>query len=248
MGSLVSAGRLTRVAAIGAAVPLLMALAGCGSSDPTAAAAQPTATTSPPVTVAPSDLVASVGLVDSDLSKGSRVRLYQAGDQVQGQVTLDNCGYVFTTEANRVARRQVGVVNPKNHKAFFSNEVVAYDTPARAAMALNEFRMSVVHCPRHRFENSTVAGTPAMRYDVSTLRPARGLPVADSLIATLAVSTRAGQHFYEQLIFQRQGQVLSAIYLGSASKPTAADRRTMWSMARATGARLAAVSTATNGV
>jgi hypothetical protein len=244
--SFVSVGRLTRVAAIGAAVPLLIALTGCGSSDPTAAATQPT-TASQPVTVAPSALVGRVGLVDSDLRAGGHVRLYQAGDQVQGQVTLDNCGYDFTTEAYRVARRQVGVVNPKNRKAFFSNEVVAYDTPARAAMALNQFRMSVVHCPRHTFQKSTVASVPPLRYDVSRLRPTRGLPVSDSAVAAIVVNAKGGRHLYGLLIFQRQGTVLSGIYLQSSTRLAAADIRTEMSLAKVTGGRLAALSTATTG-
>jgi hypothetical protein len=35
-------------------------------------------------------------------------------------------------------------------------------------------------------------------------------------------------------------EVLSADYLGSRHRPDAADRRTLWSIARATGAKLAA--------
>jgi hypothetical protein len=48
------------------------------------------------------------------------------GDEVDGEVTLDNCGYDFSTAALRRARRQYLITPPDDGHFGFSNEVVAY--------------------------------------------------------------------------------------------------------------------------
>ena len=47
-----------------------------------------------------------VAVVDADLVGGAK----EDGDKVEGQVTLDLCGFPFASEANRTARWQVVVV------------------------------------------------------------------------------------------------------------------------------------------
>src|SRR5699024_3146415 len=82
-----------------------------------------------------------------------------------GQVTLDNCGFDFTTERYRVARRQYRVLNSFGSDTGLSNEVVAYDTSAHAAQALTQWRAAVAECPTTPVRSS-VEGVPPMRFTV----------------------------------------------------------------------------------
>jgi hypothetical protein len=236
--------RLTRASTAAAAAALALGLAGCGSSSGPPAATQVAApaTSTPAAAPSPAAVVTRVSLVAGDLATGYTVKLIPGGDQVQGQVTLDNCGYTFTTEAHRVARRQVAIFSPTGARVGAANEVVAYDSPAQAAKALTEFRASVQRCPKGVFEQSTVAGTPDLRYDASTIATVPGLPVQDNAVATIAVTAKgSGQRLYGVLIFQRQGSVLDGVYLQSPTKPTAADIAAVRALAAITGKRLATV-------
>ncbi|HEY7856958.1 MAG TPA: hypothetical protein VIC82_00530 [Candidatus Nanopelagicales bacterium] len=238
--------RLLDVATAGTALVAALALAGCGSAGPAATPTQPAAaatssTPAPSATTSPVDLVAQVGLTDTDLANGYTVKLMDGGDQVGGQVTLDNCGYDFTTEAHRVARRQVILLTAQGQPAGASNEVVAYDSPDSAAQALTQFRTSVTGCPKGTFEKSTVAGVPDRRYDVSTVTASASLPVKDNAVATLDVSAKgSNEKLFVVLIFQRKGAVLDGTYLQMTTKPTAVDVAAVTQLATISGKRLAA--------
>jgi hypothetical protein len=187
-------------------------------------------------------LVGRVALVNSDLATGYTVQLVPGGAAVAGQVTLDNCGYTFTSEANRVARRQVTIMDAHGNHVGASNEVVAYDTAAHAAQALAQFRASVLRCPKNVYERSTVRGQPPLRYDLSVEVTDPALPVKDNAVARLVVTPKGStKPLYGVLIFQRQGSVLDGIYLLSATKPTAADDTALAALALITGRRLAAI-------
>jgi hypothetical protein len=73
----------------------------------------------------PTETVRQVALRTSDFHNGTTVRLFLGGNLVRGRVTLDNCGFNFTTERRRVARHQVGLYRRGASDAFGSNEVVA---------------------------------------------------------------------------------------------------------------------------
>ena len=116
-GRLAGLGSLSRRTwiIVGVVVALLALLAGYmlfgrGGDDAvdagTVAAAHKTAT--PPATI-----VTTVAMTNKDLTNGYKAVLVPGGAAVKGQVTLDLCGYRFTSESHRVARRQVGVVNAK---------------------------------------------------------------------------------------------------------------------------------------
>jgi hypothetical protein len=121
-----------------------------------------------------------------------------------------------------------------------SNEVVAYESSAFAAEALNELRTSVTTCPKHRYRDSNVARTPDLRYDVSRLRSSPELPVQDNTVATMVVRARKGnQHLHELVIAQRHGTVLSLGYLMSLDAASNADRATAMTLAKISGKRLA---------
>lgn len=237
-----SSGRVFRASV--ASTVLVLGLAACGtevtSAHDTAGAPGTTETMLP--TASGEALVNQVAIRGADLGRRGSVRLYEGGDQVKGRVTLDNCGYDFTTESHRVARRQVRVVVNRNRRVGLSNEVVAYGSPERAAEAINEFRVSVETCARRGYHVSGVQGVPDLRYLVSRHRTAPGLPIEDNTVATLAVRTKDSDRRYHQMIvFQRRGTVLTGMYLSTVSKPTPAQRAILWSLVRRTGARLATI-------
>jgi hypothetical protein len=228
---------------MGTAVILLVA--GCGGSSAVQHSAPLKTTTLPTASPAdaPSaaDLVTRVGLFTRDLANGYQVRLIPGGDRVTGQVTLHDCGYDFTTEKDRVARRQTAIVTAAGVQSGLSNEVVAYDTRAHAAEALRQFRTSVKHCPKNVFEDSGNTGGPDVRYDVSSIGRDVSLPVKDNAVARFVVTFKGvkGQ-VHGSFILQRQGTVLDAVYLQTRTNPTASDLSVLRSLAQTTGVRLAA--------
>lgn len=215
----------------------VLGTAGCGSDDDTAAVGAVQLTTPTP---SPSVLVNRVALRPADLPPGTKVKLLSGGDQVAGQVTLDFCGFDFTSEANRVARRQVVIKFPHAGKVGYSNEVVAYDNDAHAAAALDEVRSSVTACPSHRFMNSTVAGQPDQR-SVARLRTDPNLRMADNTVVTADITPRGSHRSIRfTMFFQRQGTVLSAVYMATPEKPSKQQQHLARYMAQKAGFRLAA--------
>lgn len=230
--------RLSRASATGVVLLLTLGLAATGSSNVALAS---TSASTARGTITPKALVRHIALVDSDFTDGRTVTLLQKGNRVQGQVTLDNCGFNFTTtEARRVARRQTTIL-PAPGKSWTSNEVVAYETPHFAAKALRQFRKSVINCPKGVFTSSGIAGVPDLRYDVSKVHSSAKLPVADNAIVKLKITVEGtSKPFWSVLIFQRRGTVLDGVYRASYKKPTAAKMADLRSLATITGKRLAA--------
>ncbi|HST83132.1 MAG TPA: hypothetical protein VLL08_15465 [Kineosporiaceae bacterium] len=223
------ASSIARAAAMLLAVPLV----GCGS--PGAAVSTPAAT------LAPSTLASEIALVDSDVGRGTTVSLIPKGDRVKGQMTMNNCGYTFTTESHRIARLQVEILAPQGQHTGASNEVAVYDTAEQAAKAMNEFRMSVKNCKKTVFHKSGEAGVPKVRYAFETVASAKDLPVKDTAVSTMVVRFKGMKlRMYLELIYQRQGRVISGVYLQQPIKPTKADKAILRIMALATGKRLAA--------
>jgi hypothetical protein len=129
----------------------------------------------------------------------------------------------------------------RNRRFSLSNEVVAYDSPERAAEAINEFRMSVETCPKRAFHASAVQGVPDLKYPVNRLRTAPNLPVEDNAVATFVVRARnSDRRLREIIVFQRRGTVLTGVYLASFSRLTSSQRATLRALVHVTGERLAA--------
>ena len=195
-----SMARVRRAAAAVAALPVLALVA-----------ASPASASAPALT--PTALVRHVALHNSDFHNGTTVRLFQGGNRVRGQVTLDNCGFNFTTETRRVARHQVGIFRRNASVAFGSNEVVAYSSRHFARLALTQYRRSVTQCPNGVFIPSGLAGVPDVRYHSSTVHRSATLPVCDNAVVRQEVEFRGDpKHSFFVLIFQRRGTVLNGVY------------------------------------
>jgi hypothetical protein len=181
-----------------------------------------------------------IRLQDSDLGSGYTLRLMPGGALVRGQITLDNCGFDFTTEAHRVARRQYEMVDATSHGLGISNELVAYDSPQQASKAIAEWHTAAARCPRTAVR-SRVAGTPDVMeritrndLDVATL------PVGINAVTEESATTAGYGTFYNISVLQAKGRFLDNMYLTSSHAPTAEDLRGALALAAITGQRLAA--------
>ena len=169
-----------------------------------------------------------------------RLYLPKGGRRVVGEVTLDQCGGHFPSEAARIARRQMGVVvRGMVPGTGYSNEVVVYTGDA-AAQALSELRAATRACPTGRYLRSAVAGTPPLRYEIlaNHSNPAR-LPVHSGQYILERLTARSGRSLYLAAVFQQKGDVLDGSYLVAVKRPSRARIAELMREARVTGTRLA---------
>jgi len=184
-------------------------------------------------------LVAEVGFRQSDLHGGGTVELRPHGDEVAGFATLDNCGFDFTTEAARTARRQVDITLAHATSASYSNEVVAYPDEATAALAVDQMRQSVRSCDGSVFQTARTGG----RYRYETLafvEHAGGFPVEDAMSLTERLTAPDGTERYTVSVFLHAGTLLDAHYFSSGARPTRKEIATLTAQALVTADRLAA--------
>jgi hypothetical protein len=250
------------------AAAAVLALAGCSSSSKAAQTQSPSSTasqtptpssapsTAPSTAPSPSDspaagtpdaLVAQVVLATADLGSGLTAQLIDGGDTTT-QPTLDTCGYKYTTEAHRVARRQVEVLTSTGDDTGVSNEVVAYDSAAEAAKALVEYRASVTHCRKNVYVKLPASeGAPQVRYSSLKLVTLAGLPVPENAVARVSavVKDSPPDPSYSFIIIQVHGTVLDAVYVNDTA-PLPQDALDVGTrLAVITGERLAALSDGT---
>jgi hypothetical protein len=167
----------------------------------------------------PKQAVERAVLKAAEVGPGSIVRQIPGGDVVKGQVTLDLCGFDFTSEARRVARLQVSFIRNTGGGPFLSNEVVAY-RPGGAAKAMSELRTAVAHCPAG-FVRSRVAGAGLLKNRFNRIRSSRFLPGAIGLIDHITEKVKGKTlHFDSLLVYQARGNILSGVYsFGAAQLP-----------------------------
>jgi hypothetical protein len=187
-------------------------------------------------------MLESVALQQSDLGPGYRMHLVGHGDKVTGQTTLDNCGYRFTTEAHRVARREYEIVDAASHFAGAGNEVVAYDTPADAALAVSQWHQSMLTCPHHPVVAASAGGHRVRERVMSVQVDSQALPVADNIISVDSVTTRKLGTMYMIVALQVRGNVLDAVFGVQRRVPTDDDVRGLLLIATATGVHLSSAA------
>lgn len=215
----------------------MVVLTACGSSATPAGVFAPTPSVTSSAT--PEQITQKVALATQDFSDGTTVKLLDDGNVVTGQVTLDYCGYTFTTEAHRVARQQVVLTMPDGRE--FSNEVVAYDSAAEAAKALNEVRASASGCPLNVFEASSVADVPDLAYVLSRQASNPNLPVQDNAVVTAGVQAKGSSQIqYTVNIYLRRGSVLDAIYTPPGTAILASELTSVQKLAVRAGKNLVA--------
>ena len=146
----------------------------------------------------------------SQLGPGYKLLHRPDGDGAKGFVTLDMCGYRFTSEAVRTDRLQVNY-DRAGAVIKYSNEVVSY-APGGTRLALRELNRAVNRCPSGPVE-STVRGVPPLTYRITRLSTTGLLPGAVALRVNFSGVYR-GKRFSETdaVIYQVHGNVLSGLY------------------------------------
>jgi len=174
------------------------------SGDADADDAEPTDAT------APAALLEQLAIADEDLVDGETSELREQGLQVVNQITLDYCGFTFTTEKERLFRHQVNVYLDETYVA--SSEAVLY-SPGSAEKAMDEVRQAISECPAGVATNSRVAGVPDLIYEAEPLPADLLTSLADDHIAVhVTASTTDGRSQDTTMIYQRRGDVLIGTY------------------------------------
>jgi hypothetical protein len=186
-------------------------------------------------------LLERIALRQADFGGGYTISLIEEGDQVVGNATLDNCGFDFTTEAYRIARRQYVIDDSAGNDAGMSNEVVAYDTAAHAQEALAQWEKAADTCPSTPVRSS-VAGMPAVTVSVKkNVKDDPALPVArNSVLIEKQDAGKKGVN-YLGVALQVDGNVLDAVYINQHRPVSADDLAALKKVASRTGERLASV-------
>jgi hypothetical protein len=156
-------------------------------------------------------------LQPSQVGRGYVLKVIPGGRSVQGQVTLDMCGFRFGSEDRRTERLQAVYVRRGSNLAL-SNEVVRY-RPGGAEAALREVAQAIRTCPRQPVP-STVRGVPDLRYRIALLSSAGKRLLPGAIVMRVTVSgTFKGKNRAETsfVVYQRSGDVLSGIYVYGGS-------------------------------
>jgi len=184
----------------------------------------------------PEAKVESVVFKTADLSGGGQVSLYPDGDQVEGQVTLDECGFDFASEADRVARRQV-TIDSQGKGVRLSNEVVAYRDEFSALAAMGEFVTAVKGCQPGVPVKSAAGGGEITYGEPRLLVSPDGFPVHASIQLFQEISA-GGQTYFGVIGFQQSGALVDGVYLITERPATDAQLAELTHVAEVTGSRL----------
>lgn len=146
----------------------------------------------------------------SQIGPGYKLLQRPDGHGANGFVTLDMCGYRFTSEAARTDRLQVNY-DRAGAAIKYSNEVVSY-LPGGTRLALRELNHAVNHCPSGPVP-STVKGVPPLTYRMTRLSTTGLLPGAVALRVKVS-GVYKGKRLVETdvAIYQVRGNVLSGLY------------------------------------
>jgi hypothetical protein len=152
-------------------------------------------------------------------------------------VSLDNCGFDFTTEAHRVARRQYAVVDTSGRMQGISNELVAYDTAEQANLALAQWHRAAANCPRTAVRSALIA-TPTLKEHVTRNVHVTRLPNPANTLTIESIEAPGQGTYYDIGVLQVRGRILDAIWVNLRRPPTAREIRADVGAAAVTGRRL----------
>jgi hypothetical protein len=167
----------------------------------------------------PSSKLGAVVLRAAQVGAGYALQQLPGGQLVQGQATLDLCGFSFPSESLRTARLQVAYRAPGKSLAL-SNEVVSY-RPGGARQALREITHAAAACP-HGPVQSTVpgVGTVDVTYRLQRLRDARLLPGSLALVVRVSGTINGTRgSTTEVVVYQVRGDLLSVVYASGGTVP-----------------------------
>src|SRR3954452_9122466 len=157
-------------------------------------------------------LLESIAIQNRDFPANYVVQLAPGGDRVRGQVTLDNCGFRFTTEAHRVARREYTTLDDAGRETGVVNELVAYDSAAQARKAVAQWHQAAALCPRGAVTSRDTGATKLFERISRNELHLAALPNAANALTVESIG-RAGQRtIYAIAVLQVRGRILDAVY------------------------------------
>ena len=135
--------------------------------------------------------------------------MFEQGNVVSGQVTLDLCGFRFPSEQLRLARLQMAYTHAGG--VGVSNEVVRYKRHG-ARQAFEEIQFAAAHCPRGPV-SGPVRGVGPITYRLTRVTDRRLLPAHVALLIHV-VGTAAKRHIDVRVlaVYQIRGDFLSGVY------------------------------------
>jgi hypothetical protein len=181
-----------------------------------------------------------IALKATDLATGFAVNLVPGGSTVKGQVTLDGCGFSFTTEAHRIARRSYSVRSSTGQDTGVTNEVVAYDSADQALLALDQWAQAATICAKATVK-SAVKGVPDITFKVLRYNLNTGVPVTPNVL-TVESESSEGLTIYTVGVLQVRGRYLDIVLARGGQQPTDTQLSSVTALASVTGKRLATVS------
>jgi hypothetical protein len=158
----------------------------------------------------------------AQVGPGYHLRMRPDSHCVAGCVTLDMCGFTFTSERLRTRRLQVDFIHP-GRAVVVSNEVVTYRNGG-AALAMHEVERAVATCPPGPVD-SHVQGVGPLTYRITRLTGTHLLPGYIALRQRISGKDH-GRKFAQTniVIFQSHGSVLSGVYTTATAGVTVADQ------------------------
>jgi hypothetical protein len=219
---------------------VLVCLAGCSSGKATSSSRSTVSTA--PSALSNREVLRRVSFQAGDLHSGYLPRLFHAGDDVAGQVTLDLCGSNFPSEPRRSARHQVGVADSHQSDTGVSIEAVLYDVPDGATQAMREVRAAKANCP-NGYVRGDVAGVPPLRYRFSAAPDTTWTRTAgvDRFAVEATVNDQQGHTEHDLVIYQQRGRVLVGLYTADPTTTARALTRSVEAFTQALAQRMAAL-------
>lgn len=153
----------------------------------------------------------------NDVPGAASAELVPSGETVRNQVTLDICGMRFSSEAARVARRQVAIRDEAGTR-LIGDEGVAYRSVADAVHALAEVRQAVTECDSEELVESAVAGVPPFRYDLRVDTSDPSPSTDEGVLITGRVTESSGAATEVVLSYMRRGRIVVGLYGSAVAK------------------------------
>lgn len=198
----------------------------------------------------------AVSIQPSDLRAGFQTLPYPSGTSVHGYVSLDLCGADFPSEAKRTGRSQTSVVpsfDPTFDGTIFATEAIMYPDDQTAVQAMTELTTAANNCPTSSFvmgpactchvgnqtpENWQFHPAPDLRW--------KKTPGTQRLAFDVTIADQKGHSTREDLIYQRHGRLVVAIYGNPAdiAYTVPGHAKAEQRLANAIAQRLAATTTA----
>jgi hypothetical protein len=166
-----------------------------------------------PVTDSPAidQVLSAAALTNADVQSAYEVKVQPGGASLKGDPTLDGgCGYHFTSEAHRIARREYGIYDRKTHQQIsLTNDIAAYDTHADALEALSQWEIAANTCPD---TPQHIDGTKLITTTLHEVANSDALPIPDNALTYQAVTNpTTSQVYYVIFCIQVKGRFLDVI-------------------------------------